>query len=360
MEQTDDKTQEATPHRRQQAREQGQVAKSQDLGNALLLVGALVALSWFGGAMVDFFGSLATEHLGGRAWLAADDYFAIEQWNRIVWGVGMVLLPILGLILVWDVVVNVAQVGLLFLPEKLTPDITRLDPIQGFARIFSLRGTVRLGFGFFKVGVVAVVAYICIRNERDAILSLAELAVPQIAKYTVDVLFWITLKIAVALAILALLDYGFQWWKQEQDLRMTTQEVREEMKNLQGDPQIIARRRQVQRQLVLSRLKTAVPKADVVITNPTELAIAIEYKPDTMAAPVVVAKGAGVLAQRIRRLALEHGIPIVEKKPLAQTLYKEVDLNRPIPHQLYGAVAEVLAYVYQLKGKKMPTGRASS
>jgi flagellar biosynthetic protein FlhB len=135
---------------------------------------------------------------------------------------------------------------------------------------------------------------------------------------------------------------------------MTHQEIREEMKNLQGDPQIVARRRQIQRQMVTNRISSSVPKADVVITNPTELAVAIQYQPQEMAAPVVVAKGAGVLAQRIRRLALENNIPIVERKPLAQLLYKEVDIGKPIPADSYAAVAEVLAYVYQLQGKKLP------
>ena len=135
---------------------------------------------------------------------------------------------------------------------------------------------------------------------------------------------------------------------------MTHQEVRDEMKKLQGDPQIIARRRAVQRQMVLNRIKSAVPKADVVVTNPTELAVAIQYDPEKMAAPIVVAKGAGVLAQRIRRLALENNIPIVERKPLAQLLYKDVDIGKPVPTESYAAVAEVLAYVYQLKGKKLP------
>jgi flagellar biosynthetic protein FlhB len=154
--------------------------------------------------------------------------------------------------------------------------------------------------------------------------------------------------------VLALFDFAFQKWKHEQDLKMTQQEVRDEMKNLQGDPQIIARRKAVQRQLALNRMGDSVPKADVVVTNPTELAIAIQYDPDKMKAPVVVAKGAGVLAQRIRRLALENNIPVVERKPLAQLLYKEVDVNHPVPDESYAAVAEVLAYVYQLKGKTLP------
>jgi flagellar biosynthetic protein FlhB len=178
------------------------------------------------------------------------------------------------------------------------------------------------------------------------------LELPQIALFMTEVLLWTSIKVCVALLVLALLDYLYQRWRHEQQLKMTPQEVREEMKNLQGNPEVIARRRNVQRQLAMNRLKSAVPKADVVITNPTELAVAIQYDMATMAAPVVVAKGAGVVAAQIRRLALENGVPIIEKKPLAQSLYKEVDLNQPIPDKMYAAVAEVLAYVYQLKGKR--------
>ncbi|CAN0373485.1 unnamed protein product, partial [Ectocarpus sp. 4 AP-2014] len=170
----------------------------------------------------------------------------------------------------------------------------------------------------------------------------------------IDTAFAAVFAAGAALLILALADLAFQRWKHEQDLKMTAQEMKEEMKNLQGDPEIAARRRQVQRQMAQARIGTDVPKADVVVTNPTELAVALQYDPDTMAAPVVLAKGAGVLAQRIRRLALENSVPIVERKPLAQLLYKEVDVNHPVPSDSYAAVAEVLAYVYQLKGKKPP------
>ena len=215
----------------------------------------------------------------------------------------------------------------------------------------------RLAFGIFKIILVAAVAYSSLsghRPRRDSWLWPVSASL-QIAGYLIDVVLWTTLKIGIALLILALLDYLFQWWKNEQDMRMTTQEVREEMKNLQGNPQVISRRKQIQRQLVMQRLTTTVPKADVVVTNPTELAIAIQYDPTTMNAPIVVAKGLlGTMAQRIRQLALEGGIPVVERKPLAQALYKDVEVNQPVPNQMYSGVAEVLAYVYQLKGKTMP------
>lgn len=351
-----DKTQDPTPHRRQQAREQGQVARSQDLGSAALLLAGLAALLMLGEPLIDVMGVLAQRCLG-EAPLTANVDSTVAQFNDLVWLVTPALLPVLVAMLVVAVGVNVAQVGLLFLPEKLAPDLSRIDPLKGFSRIFSLVGVARLAFGFVKVILVGAVAYAVISGHRDAILALSARSLPEIAVYLVECLLWTGIKIAAALLFLALLDYGFQWWRQEQDLRMTQQEIREEMRNLQGDPQILSRRRQVQRQLVLNRLKTAVPKADVVITNPTELAIAIQYDMETMAAPVVVAKGAGVLAQRIRRLALENGVPIVEKKPLAQALYKDVDVNHPIPNQMYAAVAEVLAYVYQLKGKTVPQPR---
>jgi flagellar biosynthetic protein FlhB len=286
--------------------------------------------------------------------LVADPSLLYSQWLVISAGLAQTVLPILALTMVVAIVVTAFQTGLLFLPDKLAPDLSRIDPLKGFGRLFSLQNLVRLAFGIVKIAIVGTVAYWSLSNHRDAILGCSEMALPAMAKFLVDLLLDTTLKIALALLLLAILDYGFQWWKHEQDLRMTTQEIREEMKNLQGDPQVISRRRAVQRQLVLNRLSSSVPKADVVVTNPTELAVAIQYDPESMNAPIVVAKGAGTMAQRIRRLALEHGIPIVERKPLAQALFKEVEINRPVPHQMYAGVAEILAYVYQLKGKRMP------
>lgn len=349
-----DKTQDPTPHRRQQAREEGQVVKSQDLASAVLLLAGMLALLMTGGSLMEFLGRYTHAHIGGRAWLSIDRETAVLHWNSTLLELARYLLPILGAVLVTAVAIDLAQVGFLFLPQKLAFDLTRLDPLKGFGRIFSLANAVRLVFGLFKILIIASVAFFALYNHVDTILGLTGLSLSENALYLGEILIWTTIKIGVALLILAILDYGFQRWKHEQDLKMTTQEIREEMKNLEGNPQIAARRRVVQRQLVLNRLSSAVPKADVVVTNPTELAVAIQYDPKTMVAPIVVAKGAGTLAQRIRKLALESGIPIVEKKPLAQALYRDVEVNHPIPQDKYAAVAEVLAYVYQLKGKKMP------
>ena len=350
-----ERTQDPTPHRRQQAREEGQVAKSQDLGSAAILVLGILTLMLMSTQVTAFVRELFQRELHSGVQLSVDPGYFLNEWWWIVGQLGRTILPAMALLLVGAVLVDVAQVGFLFLPDKLAPDLTRLDPLKGFGRIFSLMNAARLGFGIFKILVVAAVAGVVVYQERNTILGLAARSLPDVAQYLCDMLLWTALKVAVALLILALFDYGIQRWKHEQDLKMTPQEMREEMKNLEGDPQIAARRKAVQRQLAMGRLTSVVPKADVVVTNPTELAVAIQYDPDSMHAPIVVAKGAGTMAHRIRKLALENGIPIIEKKPLAQALFKEVDVNKPIPQDKYAAVAEILAYVYQLKGKKIPT-----
>ncbi len=352
-----EKTQDATPHRRQQAREEGNVVLSHDFNSAALLLAGLLGLMYTGGHLIQYLARLLEEQLGGAPWLSVDRDVFVHRWSTVLTELAQVVLPVLGINLICAVVLCLLQTGFLFVPDRIAPDLSRLDPLAGLQRLFSLSSVVRLFLGTWKVVLISVVAFMAIYKQRLTVLTLTGLEVPQIGAFAWDVCVWTGIKIAIALLLLAILDYAFQWWKSERDMRMSAQEVREEMRNLQGDPQIMARRRAVQRQLAISRLKSAVPKADVVITNPTELAVAVQYDFDTMAAPIVVAKGAGVLAQRIRRLALENGIPIVEKKPLAQALYRDVDLNHPIPSQLYAAVAEVLAYVYQLKGKSMPVAK---
>jgi flagellar biosynthetic protein FlhB len=349
-----DKSQEATPFRREEARQKGQVARSHDLASALILVAGLGLLLALGAGLVDALGRYAQRQLGGPAWLAMDSDILSSHFFDCLASLATTLLPIMGLLWVAAIAGHLFQTGLLFHPERLAPDWSNVSLIAGFRRLFSLTSAMRLGFGLLKLVVAVAVAVWCLAGEQRTLMNLSAIDTPLLAKYLVDLVLWTSLKIAVALLVLAIADYAYQRWKFEQDLRMTTQEVREELKNLQGDPNIISRRRHIQRQLVQNRLKTAVPKADVVITNPTELAIAIAYVPEEMIAPVVVAKGAGVLAQQIRRLALEREIPIVENKPLAQQLYREVDVNRPIPDKAYAAVAEVLAYVYRLKGKTLP------
>ena len=211
-----------------------------------------------------------------------------------------------------------------------------------------------------KARLVGSLAAYDLWTKKESILAVSALTIPQAAAFTAQITLAICLKISIALLLLALLDYFYQWQQIESQLRMTKEEMKEEMKSSEGDPLSAARRKLIQKQLAKNRLKAAVPKPTLAITNPTELAIAIRYDIETMPAPIVVAKGAGVLAQQIRRLCLEHNIPLVERKELARALYDSVEVNKPIPLEHYAAVAEVLSYVYQLKGWKAPQRRAAA
>lgn len=354
-----DKQYDATPHRRQKAREQGQVARSQDLASAIVLLGSLLVLMYVGADFFGFLRSLMERFLGGDAWRSTDTPTMLALFQEIVGMLGQHLLPILAAIFVIAVVGQMGQFGLLWLPEKLSLDFERLDVIQGLQRMVSSQNIMRLGFGLAKVLLVAALGVWILWSLLPTVVSSSSMTIPDLATFFGSSSLDAAMKLAGALLVLALLDYLYQRWKFEQDLRMSHQEMREELREMQGDPEVMRQRKALQRQLVMSRLKTVVPTAEAIVTNPTELAIAIRYDMDTMAAPVVVAKGAGVLAQRIRRLGLEHGIPIVERKELAQSLYKHVEVGQPIPTEQYAAVAEVLRYVYQLKGKTITPEQAA-
>jgi flagellar biosynthesis protein FlhB len=354
-----DKTHEATPYRRQKAREEGQVVRSQDLASAALLIGGLLILWYFSRGLAESLGHLTREHLGGAAWLNLDSQAAVHHSLFLASRLAVSVLPVLGLLLLGAILTHMGQFGFLYLPQKLALDWQRISPLQNYGRIFSLTNAVHLGFGLLKVLLIVTVAAVSLWAERSRLMNLPSQSIVEIGVYLMNVLLWTSLKIGGALAILALFDYGYQYWKHEQDLRMTTQELKEEIKTQQGDPQVAARRKQIQRQMILRRLSTTVPKADVIVTNPTELAIALQYDAEKMPAPIVIAKGAGVLAQRIRRLGLENHVPIVERKELARALYATVEIGQQVPAEQYAAVAEVIRYVYQLKRKPLPGLKAA-
>lgn len=355
-----DKKHLATDRRRRQARDQGQVVKSQDLTSAALLLSALGVLWMMGGPAADHMAGAISDALSnprmGPLNVADATNWLLTSGARLA----IATVPMLIAMLIAGILVNVAQTGLILSPAKITPKFSNISPLSGAKRILSVQGVARLGFGLFKVMVIAAVAFVALRHYRDPILSMAALSVPQIASTLFRCLMGTCVWIGLALFVLAILEYAFQRWKHEKDLMMSDQELRDELKETEGDPQVAARRKQVQRQLMMQRAESDVPKADAVVTNPTELAIAIQYDPLSMPAPVVVAKGAGVLAQKIRRVALENGIPVVERKPLAQALYKAVEVGDVIPAEQFQAVAEVLRYVYQMQGKEIPQATAAA
>jgi flagellar biosynthesis protein FlhB len=349
-----DKKHEATEYRRRKAREEGNVARSADLGSAALLLIGVILLDVTGPNMIDALNSILRDQLSGAVDWATDSRTWITRLLLLISRSSLAVLPLFAGVLLTSLVVHFIQVGPLWLPDKLAPDIQRINPLSGLQRIFSILNASRLGFGLIKIAVVVGLLVLGVWGRWDAILSLGGASLETASRFVWETLVSLCRNVAIGLLVLAIIDYAFQRWKYEQDLRMTDEELREEFKMTQGDPQTKARRRRVQRELANQRLHADVPKADVVITNPTELAIALQYDPLTMKAPIVLAKGADLVAARIRKIALEHGIPIVERKPLAQALFRQVDVGKPIPVTEYNAVAEVLKYVYQVQGRTLP------
>ena len=304
-------------------REQGRLARSQDLVSAGVFLLALGLLALAGTSLVGYLSGLVSEQLGGEAWMswidadhAIDSAAVGDRWNAIAIGLAKALLPFVTLLVVAAIGLNVVQTGFVFLPDRLRPDAARINPLAGLRRVFSLSSGGRLTLGIVKIAVVAAVAGTCLYRQREELIWLAALDVPQIASATWRICLTTSAQIGVALVVLAVVDYGFERWKYERDLRMTPQEVREEMRNLQGDPQLAARRRGVQRQLATGRVTQSVPKAAVVIVG-DNLAIALRYEPESMQAPLAIAKGAGQVAERVRALAATNGVLIVEDDALA-------------------------------------------
>jgi len=344
-ERDEERTEPATPRRREEARERGQVARSADLSAAVVLVASVLALRFLGRPLMESLSGSTVRVLEGMGVFDGDPASLPGLFGGVLTG----FLPFAGIVLAAALAVNLAQVGVLFTAKPLAPDLDRINPVSGLGRLFSVRGLARLVAGLLKVAVIGVVVFWTIWAERSTLVGLSGRAFEQIPGISIELMQTLSLRAALALLVLALVDYGFQRWQHARDLRMSRRELREEMRRYEGDPQIRERRRAIQRQLALQRMLLGVPQATVVITNPTHLAVAVRFE-KPMDAPVVVAKGAGSMARRIRESALEHRIPIVERKDLARALYKEVEVGRPIPSALYKAVAEMIAYVYRLKG----------
>jgi len=351
-----DKSHAPTPHRRQQAREQGQFARSQELAATVLLLGGLLTLWMLGQPVVSLVTGAFSKQLGGEPWLVADLPFVLRAWNQTIAAVAVALLPLLGLVLLIGVASHVLQVGFQFSPTKLLPDWSRLDPISGLRRMGSMSNLQRIPLGLLKLAMVGAVAYYSLHSRRNEIMGCGQLPIESLVALVANVLFWTALEVGFALLALAGLDYALARWRHERDLRMTTQELREEMKNLQGDPALAARRKAMQRSWGQNPGAASVAESDAVITDGERAAVAVRYDPATMTAPIVVAKGAGRFATIIRELATENGVPLVERAPLAQRLNKDVAINGAVPQALYADVAKLLAEVFQAAGKTVADG----
>ncbi|HEY0009445.1 MAG TPA: flagellar biosynthesis protein FlhB [Tepidisphaeraceae bacterium] len=345
-----EKTEAPTARRRQEAREKGQIPRSQDLSAAALLLSAVLLLKWFGSGMMMTMRDIMHHALGEGLHDLRTPSLASTLMDLSA-RAAMAMAPFMLGLMVVAVAINLAQVGLFFSPNKVQPNLAALNPLKGLKKIFGAgQGVVTLLMNLFKLVLITMVAYSAIAGRIGLITGSQQLSHEQIFGLGATIMYDIAFRIAILLLVLSLIDYVYQRYKIEKQLKMTKQEVKEEMKRMEGDPHIKQRRRQIQQQQAMGRIRQDVPTADVIVTNPTHYAIAIKYEAG-MTAPKVVAKGVDFLALRIREIAGESGIPILERPPLARALYKHVEVGQEVPEQFYSAVAEILAYVYELNGK---------
>ncbi len=347
-----EKTEDATPKRREEARKKGQVARSNEVNSAFIILASFMALKLLAANIFEELSALMRYIFSDFLLqpLTADGFYQLFLQVGLVFfkSVGPLLLVVAAV----GIGINFLQVGFSFSLQPLQPDFERLNPIGGLQRLLSKRVLVELAKSLLKVAVIGYFIYKFICREMDILPAAANFDLRQSAAHFGDMVIDLASQIGAVLIVLAAGDFFYQWWEHQQSLKMSKQEVKEEMKQTEGNPQIKGKIKEKQRALAMRRMMQEVPKADVIITNPTHFAVALAYQAD-MPAPRVLAKGQDLIAQRIKEIAKEHNIPIVENKPLARTVFQMVDIGGWIPAELYQAVAEVLAYVYRLQRRRM-------
>ncbi|MCZ0755294.1 flagellar biosynthesis protein FlhB [Anoxybacillus sp. J5B_2022] len=346
-----EKTEKATPRKRQEVREKGQVAKSADLNTAIVLLFVFAALLFSGSLYKEAFFRLLQQSF--QQYIKAD--VTIDSVHllflTILKQVAWIVAPIFLVAIFGALIANFLQVGFLFTTEPLQMKLSKLDPIQGFKRMFSLRSFVELLKSILKIAFVGFITFFVLWTKLEQILSLTTKSLNTTLSSLASLAVQMGLYASAALLFLAFLDYLYQRFDFEKNIRMSKQEIKEEYKKTEGDPLIKSKIKQKQREMAMKRMMQEVPKADVVITNPTHYAVALKYEDGKMDAPIVIAKGVDYMALKIKQLAKEHDVVTVENRPLARALYSQTEIGDAIPEQFFKAVAEILAYVYRLKRK---------
>ena len=349
-EDSDDKTEPATARKRQEAFEAGRFARSADLTAAALLFAAMLAIRSMGDTFISGMSTVMRTLLGTTPSHNAHD--ALHDSLMIAYPhVLSILGPMLVTMALVAFFVTALQVGFRITFKPLTPNLGKLNPISGFSRLIGGSNWFQMGMNVIKLVLVSSIIYTRVNEQMPVIVSLFGYTFPDNMRVAWGIIYDLALRVATALLMLAIADWIYHKWKFEKDIRMSKQEIKDEGKRSEGDLEVKAKRRALARRMIMQRIQADVPRADVIVTNPTELAIALKYDPATMPAPRVIAKGSGFLAMKIRQIAVANGVPIVERKPLAQALYKSCEVGQEIPPQFYQAIAEILAYVYELAGK---------
>ncbi len=343
-----EKTEPPSPRRLEQAREEGQIPQSRELSTFLVTMTGVATLWLTGGWMADRMFSLVRGAFDFDRNLAFDHVLMLDALRSQLGAALLTLMPLFLALLVAAVAAPIVLGGLVLAPKALGPNFGRMNPLQGLGRMFSVHGLAEMVKAILKSLLVGGVGALVLWQNKDHLFNLmVEPLEVGMADFS-DTVAFASLLIVSSLGLLALIDVPFQLWQYNKKLRMSKEEVKREGKEQEGDPQIKARIRAMQREMARRRMMTEVPKADVVVTNPTHFSVALKYQADKMGAPVVVAKGRGETALRIREIAKQHDVPLLEAPPLARALYKHCELEQSIPASLYTAVAEVMAYVYQL------------
>ncbi|MBN2427683.1 MAG: flagellar biosynthesis protein FlhB [Deltaproteobacteria bacterium] len=346
-----ERTEQASAKRRKEFREKGQVAQSKEVQSALLLSAFLLLWFFYCPTFWENLSLLTQELLSLSGSFVVTPVSSVNLALLVIGKMALLLAPLLLLCMIVGFLATFLQIGWLFTSKPLEPDLNKLNPIQGLSRIVSKRSFVELLKSLAKVMLVGFVAYKTVRAEFSEALSLVHMDVFETIRFLGRVSGLVLMKTCGILIVLGILDFLYVRWEMEERMKMTKQEQKEEFKETEGDPYIKARIRAIQQQMARKRMMAEVPKADVVVTNPTHISVALAYRRDEMGAPTVVAKGADQVAMKIREIAKENSIPMVENVPVARALHK-VDLGAEIPEELFKAVAEILAYVYNIKGRK--------
>ncbi|MBU5673064.1 flagellar biosynthesis protein FlhB [Paenibacillus brevis] len=346
-----EKTEKATPKKRQDARKKGQIAKSQEIPGAVVLISGFFSLLMFGGYFKEKLVSLYSDIFLNRLTMDVNSENVMMMFGEYGIQILLLLAPIFLAVFVMAVVANYAQVGFLFTGELLKPKFSKLNPLKGLKQIFSMRSLMEFFKSIMKLIIIGYLVYSTLWGEKDQLAGLSRIPVEQAFYFTADITMNLGIKIAAALLVLAVVDFLYQRYEHEKNLKMSKQDIKDEYKKMEGDPLVKGKIRERQRRMALQRMMQEIPKADVIITNPTHFAIALKYDGSKMDAPQVVAKGQDFVALRIKEIAKEHGVITIENKPLARALFQRTEIGDSIPGDLFQAVAEVLAYVYKLQGK---------
>jgi flagellar biosynthetic protein FlhB len=346
-----EKTERATPKKRQDTRKKGQVAKSQDVNTAILLLFVFLFFWFSGGIILSTIMDLLVSSFQDFMLMDLTEQTTFSLLHDLLPEVSFILVPIMLVAMVGGVIANYMQVGFLFSTETIHFKLEKIDPIKGAKRIFSMRAIVELLKSTLKISLVGLVTFVVLWGDWDGIMRLSQTSLDSALVFLAKLVLKMGLAATFMLLVLAVFDYSYQKYDFEKNIRMSKQDIKDEYKNIEGDPHIKSKIKQKQREMAMSRMMQEIPKADVIITNPTHYAVALKYDESKMDAPFVVGSGIDYIALKIRSIANNHEIPTIENRPLARALYEQTEIGDAVPEEFFKAVAEILAYIFRLKHK---------